>query len=273
MSNSPSDSGSSQTSAESEESNKRTLRYIDFLHSDVVQVTTEDSKIPFKAHKDLLGSTSEALATDLDSGFGKVYTFPGTSITTLARFIEWAYTDTYPEAIDLPSDNNDNNDETDTESPVPDAEALKQRLEAVQAAETDQVLAHINLYIFAERHEIPRLKQAAFLRLRSQCANIGTPETDRTWPDVVDIIDRALSVLPADDELLAWLARYAAYRVNELWREDEFLDILQKFPDFSLEVIRRMRPAQSPAWPCYPVPTLARPLYETGESPAWSPRV
>lgn len=225
----------------------------------------------FKVHKALLESTSEVLATDLNGDFGETYKFLGTDITTLVRFIEWAYTDAYPEAIDPPIDSNDNY-ETDADTAVFDAEALEERLEAAQAAEADRVLAHINLYIFAERYEIPRLKQAAYLRLCAQCADIGTPETYRTWPDIVDIVDLALSTLSADDKLLTWLAGCVAYRFQELLEEDGFLDILQRFPDFTIEVIKKMRPVQTPPWPCHRVSLLSGPVYVNGVSPGQSLR-
>lgn len=212
-----------------------------------MQLKTEDSPRLFKIHKSLLEAKSYVLSTAIDGDFcegqEKVYTFKNTHITTLARFVEWAYTGTYPEIIEETEDW-----DSDSETEHQTAETDSKLKDISKAAEKNEILSHVNLYIFAEIYMVPEIQTLAFERATAHLVKLRKPKTEVQKKDVIDVLLAAFSELTSDDTLVDWLARYASWCIEELRTHGAFLSLLIINPIACSKIFLAVRSANSPPW-------------------------
>lgn len=231
---------------------ERTLPYIDFLRSETISLKADGSEQKFQIHRKLLGVRCKNIISAFEREFDEkqkgTYTFQDTSAGTLARFIEWAYTDDYPAIINATYGiERKPNEAEDTKTVVKD-ENVATPTATDLTSENHPLLAHIRLYIFCNIYHIPDLQQLAFEKLTACFIDLEKPKSLDTQLAVVDALRVSFSRLPPQDPLLDWLAEYAAYCVDKLRLQKEFLDVLKASPTLSSRVILWLNPASSPPW-------------------------
>ncbi|KAL4863005.1 hypothetical protein BDV12DRAFT_202537 [Aspergillus spectabilis] len=160
-----------------------------FLDSETVALQATKSGRRFHIHRDLLAHKSKAIASALGRGFKEahdgVYTFQDTSEGTLARFIEWAYTGSYPAIIKSTRVNphepikpeiiNGARNEVPPESKLNRANGTILPIVDL-TSENHPLLAHIRLYIFCSIYLIPNLQELIFPKITATCTDIDRPQ-------------------------------------------------------------------------------------------------
>jgi hypothetical protein len=180
-----------------------------------------------------------------------VYTFQDTSAGTLGRFIEWAYTGNYPTVLNAYSPvQGEAKEAGNAENKV--VEDGRQKNIATESfditSENHPLLAHIRLYIFCSIYFISDLQQLAFDKLSACLIDLKLPDNLSTQLAVVAALRVAFNRLPSQDPLLDWLAQYAAYCVDKLRLQKDFLDLLSEFPTLNSRMILSLNPGSSPPW-------------------------
>ncbi|BCS28180.1 BTB/POZ domain-containing protein [Aspergillus puulaauensis] len=243
------------------------LPYFSFLNSPTVSLKAAEHGRPFQIHRDLLASKSKTIASAFDRGFGEgqkgLYTFQDTSEGTLARFIEWAYTADYP-AIIKPTEadeqttikpesaqtngiKDDSTDDPDEKTVAPTTTSGPNLTQ-----ENHPLLSHIRLYIFCSIYVIPDLQKLAFDRATTAFTELNEPTTLDTQLAVIAAMRVSFRKLLPSDQLLDWLAQYAAYNVYNLRVQRGFHDLLQESSTLSSRMVLSLRAASTPPWKAEP---------------------
>jgi len=238
-----------------------------FLNSPTVSLKAAEHGRPFQIHRDLLASKSKTIASAFDRGFGEgqkgLYTFQDTSEGTLARFIEWAYTADYP-AIIKPTEadeqttikpesaqtngiKDDSTDDPDEKTVAPTTTSGPNLTQ-----ENHPLLLHIRLYIFCSIYVIPDLQKLAFDRATTAFTELNEPTTLDTQLAVIAAMRVSFRKLLPNDQLLDWLAQYAAYNVDNLRVQRGFHDLLQESSTLSSRMVLSLRAASTPPWKAEP---------------------
>lgn len=210
----------------------------------------------FNIHGDLLGSKCKTIISAFQRGFEEaqkgVYTFQDTSAGTLGRFIEWAYTGDYPAVLSATTSALSETKEAENAGDkIEEEDGGRNRIatEGIDlVAENHPLLAHIQLYIFCIIYLIPDLQQLAFEKLSTCLIDLEKPDNLSTQLAVIAALRVAFLRLPPQDPLLDWLAQYAAYCVDELRLQKDFLDLLSESPLLSSRMILSLNPGSSPPW-------------------------
>lgn len=237
-----------------------------FLNSPTVSLKAAEHGRPFQIHRDLLASKSKTIASAFDRGFGEgqkgLYTFQDTSEGTLARFIEWAYTADYPAIIkpteadeqtavkpESPQTNGTKDDSTD----YPDGKTVSAtHSEPNLTQENHPLLSHIRLYIFCSIYVIPDLQKLAFDRATAAFTELKRPTTLDTQLSVIAAMRVSFRKLLPNDQLLDWLAQYAAYNVDHLRIQRGFHDLLQESPTLASRMVLSLNATGVPPWESKP---------------------
>jgi hypothetical protein len=115
-------------------------------------------------------------------------------------------------------------------------------------SENHPLLVHIRLYIFCNIYHVPDLQSLAFEKMTACFTDLEKPDSLDTQLAVVAALRVSFRKLPPQDPLLDWLAEYAAYCVDKLRLQKDFLDLLKDCPTLSSRIILSLSPAQSPPW-------------------------
>ncbi|KAF8416417.1 hypothetical protein EV426DRAFT_626891 [Tirmania nivea] len=110
---------------------------------------------------------------------------------------------------------------------------------------------HTQIYSFAERFNIPMLKDEAFSNASGNLHALqGYPRpSDEVIMEVTNVFDYAFSNLPVEtDPLLKVYAQYMAWDLEILRKKNCFLDLLRDNPDVAGAVIQCVRRASRPPW-------------------------
>ncbi|KAL2847258.1 hypothetical protein BJY01DRAFT_212779 [Aspergillus pseudoustus] len=234
-------------------SKQNALSYLEFLSSDVVSLQAGQSGPKFKIHLGLLEAKCAAIIPAFRSGFeesqNNIYTFQDTSAGTLGRFIEWAYTGDYSCVINATSPVRKKNEEGKSAgAKVEGEDSQTNSNEELDFFENDSLLANIRVYIFCCIYCISDLQQLSFEKMSTCLIDLDKPHQLDEHLAVIAALRVAFLGLPADDHLLDWLAQYAAYCVDRLRLQTDFLDLLREFPALSSRMIPYLVPASSPPW-------------------------
>lgn len=187
-----------------------------------------------------------------------LYTFQNTSEGTLARFIEWAYTADYP-AIIKPTEAEEPtavkpepaqiNRTKDDSMDGPDEKTLAGTNSGPNLTqENHPLLSHIRLYIFCSIYVIPDLQKLAFDRATKAFTELNQPTTLDTQLAVTAAMRVSFRKLLPNDQLLDWLAQYAAYNVAHLRIQRGFHDLLQESPTLASRMVLSLKPTGVPPW-------------------------
>lgn len=173
----------------------------------------------------------------------KRYTFTETADLTVSQFVEWAYRGDYDE---------------------PDSSAVdkclgqqhKHKQEAIEVEKTchgiadvegvpmyHTLLCHLRVYVFADTYLVSGLKTLAFEKLTTALIEMGQPSTLNEQLAVVDCLKEAFSRVPARDDLLEWLSRYAAWSLGTLRQVSQFHDVLKDRPALGSCMMETLNPA------------------------------
>ncbi|GMF81807.1 unnamed protein product [Aspergillus oryzae] len=221
------------------------------IHSDPVSLQVGQTGHSFKIHRRLLYSKSKpliaALDSDLKEGQSGVYKFEEVTEGTIARFIEWAYRGDYPTTISGTNIGQTPTLPEGTETDI-DKKAANTTPETDFTSENHPLLVHIRLYIFSETYLIPDLQQLAYEKVTACLTDLDIPNSLDTQLAVIDALRLSFYRLPQHDNLLDWLAQYAAYCLDKLRVQGPFHDLLREFPTLSSRMILSLGPASSPPW-------------------------
>lgn len=232
----------------------------------MISLKATESGRPFHIHQSLLASKSKTIASAFEKNFSekekRVYTFQDTTEGTLARFIEWAYTGDYPfiikathtaeprvvklEPKEIKVEDGEKKENTDL-----DVVALNSP-ESDLTPENHPLLSHIRLYIFSSIYMIPDLQKMAFDRVTATFSDINALTALDTQLATIAALRVAFRKLLPNDELLGWLAQYAAYNLCHLRVQRDFHDLLQEAPNLASRMMLSVNPAQSPPWMMQP---------------------
>ncbi|OJJ31268.1 hypothetical protein ASPWEDRAFT_31927 [Aspergillus wentii DTO 134E9] len=186
-----------------------------------VTLRTSNSPHSFPIHKDLLKKCkpiNAAFEKSFQEGQKGVYTCSDTCDGTLSCFIEWAYQGDYSiESSDTSTEGHDN-----------------------------PLLTHIEIYIFSDIYNVPSLKQLAFNKLQTSLADTGKPDDKPTQQAIMALIHTAFTRISPYDDILDWLAQYAAYCVDRLQQQPSFQDLLEDHPALASRMMHWLNPATAP---------------------------
>ena len=163
-------------------------------------------------HKKLLASISPELNkhvnNDMREGIEGIIHFTDEGEEMLTLFIEWAYTGDYA-CEDEPE-----------QDPWP------------------SLHKHLQLCVFADKFNVPTLKELAESRFHSQ-VNRATvkPNSGSDVAGLIILIGYAYNNLPSSDPVLKFLAQYAAWNLELLRGETSFNNLILAQPDFLKELL------------------------------------
>ncbi|KAH8697699.1 hypothetical protein BGW36DRAFT_296614, partial [Talaromyces proteolyticus] len=220
-----------------------------FLSSETVSLSTANSTQSFKIHKALLGSKSKAILAAFEhpceEGENGVYKFKETTEGTVTRFIEWAYRGDYPDPV-YEAGFIENSEVSTKESAEKDSVISDTDLELTR--DDHPLLAHVQLYIFCDIYGIKQLKDLVFSKLTSRLADIGKPERLDAQLAIIDVLRIFFASIHPDNDLADWLAHYAAYCMDKLLLQNDFIDLLQQAPVLGSRMMDYLHPASTPPW-------------------------
>lgn len=162
---------------------------------------------------------------------GHFYTFKDTSTGTVARFVEWAYSEDYSPKLRVEYSNEDFSDQAGSTKVLEissDVERIAKRAREAVARDNHPLLSHARMYVFSDAYLIEDLKSLSFHKLTNQLQSIANNEGLDLNVAVISLLDHCFSNLHPDDELLDFLGQYAAYRITTLRTMPEFIDIMPK---------------------------------------------
>lgn len=169
---------------------------------------------------------------------------------TITRFIQWAYTGDYPSPDTSLSVLTKSSEELKVLQETEDTVSLCSDQESED--DGDPVLmAHVRLYVFAERFNIQKLKQQTFDKLITVIVAVGIPIERESKVSMIHLISYAFGNLPkcvVKDRLLEYLGLYASWSLESLRMEPEFFELLQTDIDFVKELFVHVRRGNKAPW-------------------------
>lgn len=107
---------------------------------------------------------------------------------------------------------------------------------------TDVFLSHARMYVFADYYGIGRLQFLALNKLRRALTSFNLQA--ESYGDIIQLVrysfEQTVENWVQDDELRSLICLYAACKVEDLWKDTEFKDIMKTLPDFSTGLITAM---------------------------------
>ena len=198
------------------------LTDLSVLQSDTFALAPSGSSYQLNVHKALLEQKCKTIyvaCTKFKEKETGVYRFEDVSEGTLVRFIQWAYTADYQEELEFASRKEHlvetKNDQSFT--PV-----------ALETDENHILLLHGRLYVFGDVYLVKDLKILAFKRMKAKLEKMNKPSDVKELTLVVDLFDFIFSNVHADDPLLDFLGKYAAYNIVNLKQQQYFNDVVGK---------------------------------------------
>jgi len=177
-------------------------------------------------HRKLLASISPELDKHVNNNMkegieGKIH-FPEEGEDTLALFSEWAYTGSYAIVDDTPAS-----------QPL---DPSKQPQPPANADPWPRLRLHLQLYVFADKFNVPTLKQLAKANFSRE---INPVELTRGGDvsGLISVIEYAYDNLQDSDSVPKFLARYASWRLSLLRARDEFIQLISTHPEFAKELL------------------------------------
>ncbi|RPB25669.1 hypothetical protein L211DRAFT_95565 [Terfezia boudieri ATCC MYA-4762] len=172
-------------------------------------------------HRSLLASVSPELAkhtnNDMKEGKEGRMILHEVNATTIERFLQWAYKGHY----------------------------------TVAQSGVLALSIHTHIYAFAERFNIPVLKDEAYKKANQRLKALnGYPRpSDEETMEIANVFDYAFTNLPVQtDLLLKDYAQYMAWDLEILRKKDCFLNLLMDNPEVGGAVIQCVRRASRPPW-------------------------
>jgi len=110
---------------------------------------------------------------------------------------------------------------------------------------------HTQIYAFAERFNIPVLKDEAYIKAKESLPALhGHPHpSDERLMELSSVFEYAFANLPVEtDPLLKDYAQYMAWDLEILRKPDCFFDFWKDNPDVAGAVIQRVSRASRPPW-------------------------
>lgn len=200
-------------------------------------------------------ATSGAFRHNFPEAESKRYTFTETADMTISQFVEWAYKGDYAEPDSSTVDNcQGKHHKHKQEAP----EGKMTTATSQDIADADEVLmyhtllCHLRVYIFADTYLVLGLKTLAFEKLTAGLIEMGQPSTLNEQLAVVDCLKEAFTRVPARDDLLDWLARYAAWSLDRLRQVTQFHDVLKDRPALGSCMMETLNPATEAPWKAKP---------------------
>lgn len=95
---------------------------------------------------------------------------------------------------------------------------------------------------------IPQLKQLAFQKLTAAFVEMRGPKSLDESMAVVDCLILAFSKVSVHDDLLEWLAQYAAWSLENLRQASQFHDALSELPTLGSRMMKTLNPASQAPW-------------------------
>ena len=192
-------------------------------------------------HKKLLASISPELNKHVNNNMregteGIIY-FTDEEEEVLTLFIEWTYTGNYTREDEL------------EQNPWP------------------SLLKHLRLYVFADKFNVPTLKELAESRFHSEVSHVTVepnilsdePNNESDVACLIILTGYACDNLPSSDPVLKFLARYAAWNLEWLRGETSFSDLILAQPDFLKELLMNVSgPKTRPTAPQKHTPQVER---------------
>ncbi|KAH8126068.1 hypothetical protein FP744_10005018 [Trichoderma asperellum] len=107
---------------------------------------------------------------------------------------------------------------------------------------TDVFLSHARMYVFADYYGIDRLKSLALNKLCRALTPFNLQA--ESYGDIIPLVRYSFENTVDKGEQrdrLRWLVcLYTACKVEDLWKDTEFIDIMKTLPDFSTGLIKAM---------------------------------
>ncbi|PUU78962.1 hypothetical protein B9Z19DRAFT_980825, partial [Tuber borchii] len=200
--------------------------FISFLFGGNVTLYVGPKRKKMEMHKKLLASISPELDkhvnNDMKEGIEGIICLPDEGEEVLALFTEWAYTGDYAKNDTLPA-NTGKPKELKQQDPWP------------------SLHKHLQLCAFAEKFNIPILKQLAESKFHTEISPVTVESNGaRDVSGLVLVIGYAYDNLPSSDPVLKFLAQYAAWRLELLRETTSFNDLVLSQPDFLRELLRNL---------------------------------
>ncbi|KAJ5882703.1 uncharacterized protein N7473_011137 [Penicillium subrubescens] len=229
--------------------------YVEFLQSDMIELCASGSTCTFRIHQKLLQNKCKAASGAFRHKFpeaeSKRYTFSETADLTISQFVEWAYKGDYDEP-DLSAVDKCQWKQHKHKQEAPGAEMTIATSEDNADAEGvlmhHTLLCHLRVYIFADTYLVSGLRTLAFEKLTAGLIEMGLPGTLNEQLAVVDCLKEAFTRVPARDDLLDWLARYAAWSLDRLRQVTQFHDVLKDRPALGSCMMETLNPATEAPW-------------------------
>jgi len=180
-------------------------------------------------HKKLLASISPELGkhvnNDMREGIeGKIH-LPEEGEEALTLFIEWAYTGEYAhKSITLENPPESEDHVEITRAPVDPWPSLHK---------------HLQLCVFADKFNIPILKELAEWKFRTEIHRIE-PSSERDATSLVMVMGYAYDNLPSSHPILIFLAQYASWKLELLRATTEFNQLILTQPTFLQEFLMHL---------------------------------
>ncbi|PWY82959.1 hypothetical protein BO70DRAFT_429021 [Aspergillus heteromorphus CBS 117.55] len=236
--------------------------YYEFLSSGTVSLCTRSSTRSFQIHRALLDSKCKVMRKALNSGFSEArenkYTCEDTADGTLARFVEWAYRGDYVDPLKPPAVGQMRLPpplgpmKADTGSGVPstnDDEPAGEEVDGAKLTAYNYLLVtHVRVYIFAQVYLIDELRYLAYCKLTGCLIEMHIPVDSNQQLAVINMLHLAFGKIPANDELLSWLAQYASYYVEQLRQHPCFDLLLRTCPALGASMMNSLQPSLQPPW-------------------------
>lgn len=221
----------------------------------MIELCTSGSTCTFRIHQKLLQTKCKVASGAFQHGFpeaeSKRYTFTETVDLTISQFVEWAYKGDYDEPDSSTVDKRQGKQHKHKQE-APETETTPATSQDVTDAEGvlmyHTLLCHLRVYIFADTYLVSGLKNLAFEKLTAGLIEMGQPSTLNEQLAVVDCLKEAFTRVPAPDDLLDWLARYAAWSLDKLRQVTQFHDVLKERPALGSCMMGTLNPATESPW-------------------------
>ncbi|KAI1334984.1 hypothetical protein F5Y15DRAFT_399206 [Xylariaceae sp. FL0016] len=106
-------------------------------------------------------------------------------------------------------------------------------------------LSHARMYVLADYYDIDKLAKLSLQKLHSILALARSPSNSFSASDIIPVLEYCFTSTVnkggVQDELRALLVRYVACRVEGLWEDDAFQDVLERFGELSRAVVGALR--------------------------------
>ncbi|KAL7269477.1 hypothetical protein RUND412_007863 [Rhizina undulata] len=209
------------------------------------------SQTCFYFHKELVAQISQELHAHvynvMKEGKRRVMDLNDVSEGTIARFCQWAYTGDYYDVFSHITEPVKTGKTTPSYKP-PSSTIEKASPVEPQTESEESPLIHARVYVFADKFNIPGLKNVSFNKLKAMLKKFGQLKDDMQRKLIIQLIAYSFGNLPARakrDKLLVWLGKYAAIMIAKLRRFPEFFDIVEDENEFVAAMFAYVNPGKA----------------------------